>query len=265
MKRSAVFFGSLLVLLGVVLLAISLGVVDHRVWRFFWPLVLVLLGVWFLLGPFLWKGKMETVERSIPMMGDTEAEITVNYGAGRLTVGSSSKPQELMGGTFVGGISEELHRNGGKTSLKITPPSDTMFPGNWVYGHQGINWDVAFTKDIPLQLQFHTGACEARLNLSDLKVTALTVETGASSTDVQLPQNAGFTRVVVKTGASEVKLHVPQGVAATIRESSGLSGIKVDTSRFIQNGHTYQSADYDSAANKVDISYEGGVGSLDIS
>ena len=61
-----------------------------------------------------------------------------------------------------------------------------------------------------------------------------------------------------------MKLHVPQGVAASISESSGLSGIKVDTSRFMQNGHTYQSADFSTAANKVEIYYEGGVGSVEI-
>lgn len=264
MKKTALFFGTLIVLLGVVLLAINLGVVDHRIWRYFWPLVLVLLGVWFILGPYLWKGTLETVERSIPISGDTEAQIEFNYGAGKMTVGSGAKPQELLGGIFMGGVTEEINRTGSKAFLKINTPVDLVFPGTWMVGHQGFNWDVKLTNEIPLQLRVHSGACESRLDLTDLKVTELTVETGASSTDIKLPQNAGFTRVVVKSGAAEVKIHVPQGVAATIRESSGLSGINVDTTRFVQNGHTYQSADYDSAVNKVEISYEGGVGSVDI-
>ncbi len=262
MKRSALFLGSLLVLLGVVLLGITMGVVDHRVWRYFWPLVLVLVGVWFLLGPYLSKGSLETVERSIPMMGDTEAEIQFNYGAGQLKVTAGAKPQELLGGIFTGGITEELHRTDGKVFLKVNAPTDMIFPGAWASGSKGINWDVNLTNEIPLKLHFHTGACDARLNLSDLKVIDLTLETGASSTDIQLPQNAGFTKVKIESGAAEVKLHVPQGVAALIRESSGLSGINVDTARFIQNGHTYQSADYNTAVNKVEISYEGGVGSV---
>ncbi len=264
MKRSALFFGTAIILLGVVLLGINLGVVDHRVWRYFWPLVLVLLGVWFLLGPYLSKGTLESVERSIPMMNDTEAEIQFNYGAGRLVVGPGAKPQELLSGSFTGGITEELHRNNGKAFLKINTPGDFIFPVGWTAGQQGLNWNVYLTNEIPLQLRVHSGACEARLDLTDLKVTELNIETGASSTDVKLPQAAGFTRVVVKSGAAEVKLHIPQGVAASIRESSGLAGIKVDTNRFPQDGHTYQSADYNTAANKVEISYEGGVGSVDI-
>ena len=264
MKKSALFFGTIIVLLGVVLLGVNLGVVTGHVWRYFWPLVLVLLGLWFIVGPAVWKGNLETVERSIPTMNDSSAEITLNYGAGRLNIGPSSNPQNLVSGTFVGGITEELHRDGGKARLTLNTPTESMFPGYWGQGHKGINWDVSLTRDIPLQLHLHTGACEAKLDLSDLKVTDLTIETGASATDVRLPQNAGMTRVVMKSGAADIKLHVPQGVAASIRESSGLSGIKVNTARFVQNGHTYLSADYDSAANKVEISYEGGVGSVEI-
>ncbi|KAF0110537.1 MAG: Uncharacterized protein FD147_1593 [Chloroflexi bacterium] len=264
MRKSALFFGTLIILLGAMLLAINLGVVTTAIWSFFWPAILVLLGVWFIAGPYLLKGKVETVERSIPLENGTEAEITFNYGAGMLSVASTLRPQELVGGSFVGGISDEVNRTGGTVNVKLNTPSDMLFPGNWVYGHQGINWNVGLTKEIPLKLYFHTGACEAKLNLADLRVTELVVETGASSTEIQLPQNAGYTRVTIKSGAAAVKINVPQGVAASIRESSGLSGINVDTSRFIQNGHTYQSADYATASNKVDISYEGGVGSVDI-
>jgi len=263
MRRSALFFGTIIVLLGVVLLGINLGIVTSQIWRFFWPLVLVILGVWFLVGPTLWKGSTESVERSIPLSGDSEAEIIFNYGAGRMNVASSSNPQELLGGFFAGGVTEDLQHINGKAVLKINPPAD-FFPGNWMYGNKGIEWDVRLNRDIPLQLHFHTGACEAHLDLGDLKVNDLSIETGASSTDVKLPTSAGFTRVVVKSGAAEVKLHVPQGVAASISESSGLSGIKVDTSRFMQNSHTYQSADFGTAANKVEIYYEGGVGSVEI-
>ena len=61
-----------------------------------------------------------------------------------------------------------------------------------------------------------------------------------------------------------MKLRVPQGVAASIQVRSALAGIHVDRSRFPQSGAGYRSADYDSAANKVEIFVETGVGSVDI-
>ncbi|MCX6055872.1 MAG: hypothetical protein NTZ74_13355 [Chloroflexi bacterium] len=264
MRKSALFSGTLVVLVGIILLAVNLGVVGTAIWSFFWPLVLILLGIWFIAAPHQRKGEIKAVGRSILLENETQAEIHFNYGAGVMVVEPSDKPGELIGGTFVGGITDDVKRSGGKVFVKLSPPSESIYAGSWFYHPQGINWTVGVTKEIPLNLNFHTGACEAKLDLVDLQVSELTLETGASSTEVHLPKNAGFTRMVVKSGAAAVRIFIPQGVSATIRESSGLSGINIDTNRFLQNGHTYQSIDYETAANKVDISYEGGVGSVEI-
>jgi hypothetical protein len=61
-----------------------------------------------------------------------------------------------------------------------------------------------------------------------------------------------------------VTVRVPSGVAARIRIRGGLAGIKVDQNRFPRMGDTYQSADYDTAPNKVDVDIETGVGSVEI-
>ena len=58
---------------------------------------------------------------------------------------------------------------------------------------------------------------------------------------------------------------MPQGVAASIEVRSALAGVHVDGTRFPRSGSGYRSPDYDSAANKVEIRVETGVGSLDIS
>jgi predicted membrane protein len=117
---------------------------------------------------------------------------------------------------------------------------------------------------VPLTLALETGASESRLLLTDLQVRELSVSTGASSTIVDLPARAGMTRVRVESGAASVKLRVPAGVAASISIRSALAGIRVDTSRFPKAGDSYRSADYDSAANRVEISVETGVGSIEI-
>ena len=59
------------------------------------------------------------------------------------------------------------------------------------------------------------------LDLRDLKVTDLKLETGASATEVTLPASAGFTRVKVQAGAARVDMRVPGGVAARIKTSAG--------------------------------------------
>jgi hypothetical protein len=118
---------------------------------------------------------------------------------------------------------------------------------------------------VPLSLKCETGASKSALDLRDLKVTELELETGASSTEVTLPANAGYTRVKVEAGAARVDIRVPGGVAGRIRTSAGLASIAVDETRFPGIDNRYQSPDYETAINKVDIVVETGVGAVSIS
>ena len=105
----------------------------------------------------------------------------------------------------------------------------------------------------------------AVFDLTDLKVTNLDVDTGASATEIFLPANAGTTLVDIDTGASSVKVHVPTGVGARLRIKSGVASVIVDESRFhkIDTGQ-YQSDEYNTAANRADITIDSGVGSIEV-
>jgi hypothetical protein len=123
---------------------------------------------------------------------------------------------------------------------------------------------VRLNPGVRLAIDLRTGANEARLDLSSLLVTDLRLQTGASSTEVSLPLQSGYTRVNIESGAASVTLRVPENVAAKIIASGGLSDIKIDQSRFPRMGNEYQSAGYEMAENKADIHIETGVGSVRI-
>jgi len=60
MRNSGVlFFGGLLILIGVMILAGS--IFDVNMWNFFWPILLILLGLWILVRP-RWVGPKGPVE-----------------------------------------------------------------------------------------------------------------------------------------------------------------------------------------------------------
>ena len=128
----------------------------------------------------------------------------------------------------------------------------------------GYEWNLALAAGLPLRLILETGASESNLDLRDLKVTSLELKTGASSTSMTLPAQAGETSVHVSSGAASVKIDLPQGVAGRVRVQSGLAGIHIDPGRFPFNGSIYESPDYASAANRADIFVETGVGSVEI-
>ena len=264
MRRGGLFFGVVVILLGLVLLAINLGMVSDVAWRLFWPAVIILLGLWFLVVPRFKTGEVKSEQVSFPLAGASEAEFTFKYGAGQLRISASSNPDELIGGSFTGGMESDMRMEGSKALVTLRTPSDSLFEGPWSSNQKGFEWNVGITKRIPLRINLPTGANESLIDLRDTLTNDIHLETGASRTEITLPAAAGMTKVSIDSGVAAVFLHVPQGVAASIQDESGLSGIKIDTHRFIQSGKHYESPDYATAINRVSIRISTGLGSVEI-
>ncbi len=263
MRRNGLFWGTIILILGLMLLLQTLGIISMNVWGVFWPLFLILLGLWFLLGSRLRRGTFSSESLSIPRGGASQASIEFQHGAGKLNVGSLPAGGALLEGTFTGGVTHTSQPLGADLRVRLSadPGRSVGFPWNWP---EGLRWDVRISQDIPLQLEFHTGAGENDINLADLNVKSLRLETGASSSRVTLPARAQYTRVDVKGGMTSINLIVPQGVAAMIQAKTGLSGVTIDTNRFPQQGSSYISPGYETSPNKVEIFIEGGMGSFDV-
>lgn len=265
MRRNGLFLGVFVILLGVTLLAINLGYGTNRIWNFFWPAMLMLLGTWFLWRPKLGRTAPLPVEQaSFPLGSADEAAISIHYGAGNLTLHASSQPGELAGGTFTGGVQADQSMQGSKAVLNVRNPSMQINGDAWVGDGRGLEWNVGIYAVVPLELEMHTGANELLLDLAETQVKTLRLETGASRSVITLPGSAGFTRATFKSGLAETIITVPEGVAALIDVKSGLSGIKVNEQRFPRVGEVYQSADYQTSANRVEIHVETGLGSVTI-
>jgi len=256
------FWGLLLIVFGLVLLLDNLGLLGNiDVWNLLWPFFLIALGAWILLGT-IFRRAPEREHASIPLEGAQSARVRVQHGAGRLEVSAGAGIGLLAEGDFTGGLEHGSKVQGNALEVKMSPP-EQIFPFAWSPG-TSLDWSFGLTRDIPLSLDFETGASESRLNLRELQLTELRLKTGASATTIDLPANAGYTRVSVESGAASVNINVPEGVAARIQTKGGLSTIQVDSQRFPQTGGVYQSADYETAANKVEMDIQMGVGSVNI-
>ena len=99
------------------------------------------------------------------------------------------------------------------------------------------------------------------MDLSALRVRRLEIKTGASETQVRLPE-AGVTSVRAEAGLAVLTIQVPRGVAAHIRSGMDLGSVSVDEGRFPRSLDEWRSADYDTAQNRVEIDIQGGLGSV---
>lgn len=260
MRRSTLFWGVVLILIGIALLAGNLFEID--IWDILWPALLILFGIWVLFGAFF-RGRRAEENITVPLDGAIYGRVQINHGAGRLQLRSGSGFDDLLNGTFGGGLDYKHRKLGETVEVDLSVPMN-IWPFGWSPG-DGLTWDVQLNNQVPLMLNLNTGAGEVRADLSDLKVTDLTLKTGASSSEIVFPANAGMTRAKIESGAASVDIRIPHNVAARIHASGGLSSIDVDGGRFTsQGGNVYLSPEYESAQNKVELVVTMGVGSVTI-
>ena len=148
--------------------------------------------------------------------------------------------------------------------MRLKTPSDLFWGLSPVNGFEGLTWDMKLIRNIPIRLFIKSGADESALDLRDLKVVEIKIETGASATHLILPAAAGLTNGSIQTGASSVDILVPEGVAARFLIKHGMAGISVNTARFVQNGNVYETPGFLASANRIEMTIETGVGSVEI-
>jgi hypothetical protein len=261
MRRGSIFWGLVLILIGALFFLQQLGFLSVNIWSLIGPLFLIALGAWVLFGRFL-RNQPEVEQAVVSLGGAERARLRLGHGAGRLDIRSGAAADNLLEGAFGGGIHLSTRRSRDQVDVDLRMPSQ-FFPIFWVPGFS-LDWRLRLNPAVRLALDLETGANEAQIDLTDLNLAELRFKSGASSTNVRLPANAGLTDVSVETGVASVDLLVPPGVAGRIRVRSGLSSAVKDQARFPRRGDLYQSEGYENALNKVNILVQVGVGSVTV-
>ncbi len=264
MRRNQLVWGVVLLLIGGLMLANAMGIKlpnGMSPMELFWPAVLILGGIWVLVGVFL-RGNVEVENASIDLQGATSVDLKVNHGAGELKLHSGANANEFAHGSFSGGLDHKANRNGDRLEVRMRPAKDVFDFPFFSPRHQ-LDWDIALNAGIPIALKLNLGANKSDLDLRDMNITDLDLDTGASDTKLTLPSKGRF-HADLDLGAASLEIIVPEGLSARIHASLGAADMKVDESRFPRNGKYYQSPDYDAAANAVDMTIDAGAASIKI-
>jgi len=252
MRNGNLFWGSVLILAGVLYLFDAI--------HFFWPILLICVGLWIVAGAFLRGNSSKSKNVAVDLQGARELSLKVNHGAGQLRLGAGASIGKALEGECADNVRVDSRLAADRLEVRVSGDAGFV-PFAW--DRRGLDWDLRLTNEVPLSLELETGANQSTVDLSSLRVTSVKLKTGASSTDLTLPV-VGMVAAEIQMGAAEVKARIPQGVAARIRSKSGLAEIRVDTARFPRVGGGYESPNFGTSENRVDLSIEAGVGKVSI-
>ncbi len=235
--------------------------------------------------------KLLTANISAALDGAKTAKVEISSDTGHLTIDGLAGPQLLASGTLQyfekqGAPTETLSSSGGQATLTVRGGGKaTGFRFPWQACGGAYEWQIHLNAAVPSDLAAYTGGGNVKLNLAGMAITRLSVDSGGGNMDVALPDNAanlsataktgggnvairmgsgtsGSNAITATSGAGNVAIHVPSGVAARIHATSGLGKVIVDPAFGQIDKSTYQSADYDSATDKVEITAKSGAGNV---
>ncbi|MEZ4863790.1 MAG: LiaF-related protein [Caldilineaceae bacterium] len=295
-KRKASLFGPLVLIgVGILLLLSNLGVLDLNLWELlfrFWPLFLIAAGLDVLIGRrtnsgaliallliigvvvgSIWLGYVSSTSFE-SVSGQTiaqaledaaRAQVKIESSVSQMKIGAATDPTQLVTGNIALHNNEELKHDfqlsNGIAYYTLQSDSHSFILPSFGRREDGL-WDLQLNPKVPTDLNISTGVGSATLDLSLLNLTGLAVDTGVGSVEITLPARGNFT-ASLHGGVGELAVLIPDTVAARITANAGIGSVQVDGD-YSHQGGVYTSPNYDSAVDRVDLSVDGGIGSISV-
>lgn len=200
--------------------------------------------------------------------------------------------QDLLAGTitYQDDYLFETHVSGGEATIRLAPQNDNeewiFLPDYWREFGETNRWQLGLNRTIPADLTLEAVAGSSELDLRDVPLAALmlTVNAGdmelllpggdydanlvtnAGSSEITLPEN-GRHAVNLEVNAGSVTLHLPSGVALHVEVDRALGSFSANDAglrRVDGQENVWETADYNTATNRVDLTIHIAVGSVTI-
>jgi Domain of unknown function (DUF5668)/Cell wall-active antibiotics response 4TMS YvqF len=291
-QRHHVLWPYMLIFFGVLFLLENLGVRTGSVWNAVetgWPLILIVIGADLLSRPYAWgrpltlglalltgavmviwgfarPARVATTETISQPITAARAEITLGNTVGRLEVSANSTGKLIDGTLELGGhdrLVRALDTRDGVQIVRLEAVTDGVSIGvPDLISRNSLGWKIGLAQNLPLVLRVKTGVGSGNLELSELKVTDLTVNSGVGQMTVTLP-TSGRVIAHIEGGVGNLSIVIPRAMQAQIRVSSGLGQVSVNGD-YQRDSDVYTSSGFENANNRVELEIKGGVGRVSV-
>jgi hypothetical protein len=292
-RYSTFIWPGILILIGVFALLVNTNLIPtDRLYRLFdlWPLLLVVIGLELLVrrmplptatvtvatvlilvlaavgvvayvaaGPSAGSGSLDSAQS---VDGVSEATLEVDVGGATITI---TGDQSLGGDLYRAHIkysgrtpSVEFNRSSGL--LRIAQNT-----GGFVPPSEHFALDLRIATAIPWSVTINAAGIDAKMNLADVKVKAMTLNTAGASDDITLGSPNGSVPIKMNGGGLTVHIHRPDGAAISVRVSCAAASLTLDGQHEAGIGTVEASSGSGTDRYAVDVSGAGCTVSVDSS
>jgi hypothetical protein len=294
MKIARIRNGVILISVGVVFLLNNLGHVPWAVWfriLSLWPIILVALGIELIfkrtrlafltiLSPLLLMAAIlgPAYFQNVGLTGVYRATETYQYAEDLDTsVTKATAIIQLRAGNLK--VSSETERlvSADLDYWKRRPITTSEYSGfdssatveirdkdrewrGWSWRAWGAkDWDIRLTNRVPLNLRIYGQATEAELDLSDLRITNISLETKAGNFEIKLGDLVDQVNGTIDSDACRLHLVIPEGTGLRIENHSQLTSTRFSDISILKYDNIYKTANFEQADRKITLSLEGSV------
>ena len=260
-RGPSLFWGGVLVIIGVLFLLANMGVLEGVDWNYIWPVFLIALGLWLVVARIGPGGATAEVDSAEPREVLTKARLEIAVGSGRVEVRSAALGDQLFK-THIehAGTAPEVKLDRATGTVRVSQRLD------WFAGGRRVRIEAQVTDAIPWEVGCSTGAIRGTFDFSTTELTAFECRTGASQIELNLATPKGNVPIRIEGGALTVNIVRPTGAAIRVVASGGAVQIRADGVRLDGIGtRDWHSQEFDAAVNGYDVTVQGGALSVNVS
>lgn len=298
LRLKRVIEGLTSIIIGLMLIANSMGELSWRVWLTMlslWPLLLVVIGLDILgkgarlnavrvlsslviLGGVLYVlllGPTGVLDWTIDWAGAQEFSVSATEGrqvdraVTRIAVPAASFDVDAGEGLFVASgyfpyqaptLAED--RSGRSVELELATESEAPL----YFLTNNMHADIELGRTASWDLAFDVGAMEADLSLADLELSGLDVQSGVAVLSVELGRPEGREILIrVDTGLADVRIRIPEGAQARVEVDYGIGNVGIPKEWSRSSGErVWESEGYSSARDGYLIVITTGMGVVEV-
>ncbi len=197
--------------------------------------------------------------QTVDLQGAKSAYARLEIGAGQLTINGGAS--HVLDADFRYSYSYEAprvdyHVDGGVGQLNISQESHSVH-----FGRSENDWNLHFSKDIPLELKVDMGAGQGDLHFRDVPLTRLDLHIGAGQMDVDLTGDRKTDLTAdIEGGVGQANIRLPKNVGVIAHASGGIGSIDVHGLK--HDGDSYTNDAYGKSTATIHLKVEGGIGQI---